>query len=386
MIVGVFFLSAIRILAGINHLNSDFFSFWLAGRMIWTHENPYLAINWIQGRDLFGSTWIPESGFLYPLPLALFYAPLGLLTPYHAFLVWIVLLEIMIGFSVLLLFRHQVKSLRIHYLIPFLAGVILFRPTLITLFDGQISGLVLLILTGVILFWEKDKWIFGAVLLPLIALKPNLGIPVIIFLTFWLFIQKKVRALIALICSGLFLVMIGMAINPHWITDYLAIGSSKIVQTFGYSPTLWGLTALLMNFSLKPTLIFGGAAVSGLLIGIIYLIWKKRNTITPLWNVGLAITTTLLVTPYTWSYDQLLLVIPIFAITLEMMKRNYPYLLTACIFILVDIITYILLIITARMELEIIYVFIPLIILGAQIVYIASSRKILESEINLVQH
>jgi hypothetical protein len=97
---------------------------------------------------------------------------------------------------------------------------------------------------------------------------------------------------------------------------------------------------------------------------------------TPVLIVSLAITTTLLITPYTWPYDQLLLILPMFAIFLEMNKRKYPFLLKSILFIVVDIIAFIILIISARIQLEIINVFIPLIIFCALLICIIPMKKV----------
>jgi hypothetical protein len=255
---------------GIDFRNSDFFSFWLAGHLVLTGQNPYFVNDWVQGHNIYGATWISDSSFLYPLPLALFYAPLGLLSLFNAYIVWVFLLEVMIIFSVLALIFLQTNPERIHYIFPIFAGVTLFRPSLNTLFGGQISGLLLLILTCVVLLWSKEKWSIGALLLPLVVLKPNIGGPILIILIFWLLLQKRVKAFIGIAISSLVLIFIGMIIYPNWILNYLEIGNTKMTQTFGFSPTLWGLSAYITNFKFLPTIILGGITITILLIGIFW--------------------------------------------------------------------------------------------------------------------
>lgn len=358
----LFLVIAVRVVDPVEYPNSDFFSFWLAGRMMWTGQNPYATTQWIEGHHQFGATWISDPEFLYPLPLALFMAPLGLLSLYNAYIVWVVLLQCMIAISVFFLLRLRTNPKLKHYIFPAVVGIILFRPVFITLYNGQLSGILLLISALVIHLWGKEKWWQGGVILPLLALKPNVGIPMLALLSFWLLIQKKYRLLVWMILSAIALLIIGLIRDPNWVAEYLTIGNAKLSQTFGYSPTIWGLAAYLSGFKLDPTLIFGGLAAVIILGGCLSLLITKRAQLSPALACSLIIVTTLLITPYTWTYDQLLLIIPIIVTMLEMMDRQYPFLLSASLFLLYDVLTIFLLVISARIEMEVLNSLIPLII------------------------
>ena len=363
------------IVSRIDYRNNDFFTFWLAGHMVWTGQAQYQANEWISGHNQFGVTWIPNNQFVYPLPLALIYAPLGLLDLRNAFILWDSLSEAMILFSVFGLISFQAEPIKKHYLILIFAGAILFRPTLVTLFYGQISSLLLFILTGVLLLWRKEKWLLGGMVLPLVALKPNLGIPILILISFWLLIQKRFLSLAGMAISAVVLVLIGMLLDKNWIIEYLAIGNTKMSQTFGFSPTIWGLSAYLSDFKLTGTIILGGIVTAALLIGVFYFLGQKRRPIdSPLWAMSIAIATTLLITPYTWPYDQLLLFIPIISIVMELMARKFPNLLASITFLFLDVIVFIFLKVSADLQLEILNAVIPLIVLTATLFFVAPIR------------
>ena len=362
---GILLFVAIEIVKWIDCLNSDFFSYWLAGHMTWTKQDIYSAEQWIGAHHYYGASWISDSTFIYPIPLAIIFVPLGLLSLNHAYIAWVFLSEVMIILSVLVLIFLHANPSRKHYIMPILAGVVLFRPTLITLFSGQVSGMLLLILTFVILLWGKEKWLFGSMLLSLVALKPNIGFPIIIILLLWLLVQKRVASLGGIVISGFALLFIGIVLDTNWIVEYLAIGNNKLTQTFGYSPTLWGLSAYISGFNLFSTIVLGGFATAILLTGVFYMVMRKQKVMTPSWSVSIAIITTLLVTPYTWPYDQLLLVIPIITIMMEMMRRKYPFLLTATAFLFLDLISFVLLEISAQIQMEVLNALIPLVIFCA---------------------
>ncbi len=105
--------------------------------------------------------------------------PLGLLPFHGAYVLWVALIQLMILASLaILLFLEEDPRARLFF-IPLLAGIVLFRPTILTLTQGQVSGLFLFGLAWIAFLWQKGKWFWGGLLLGLLALKPNLGVLVI---------------------------------------------------------------------------------------------------------------------------------------------------------------------------------------------------------------
>jgi hypothetical protein len=370
-----FFLNALRIVNSQDYHNTDFFSFWLGGRMAAFGQNPYLTDIWIGGHHQFGASWISDATYLYPLPLSLLFAPLGLLTLYQAFVVWVLLTQCMIISSVILLLRLYPDLKIKHFILPLLAGVILFRPTIITLINGQLSGFLLLVLVCIIFLWESGKWWQGTVFLPILALKPNLGVPIIVLLSFYLILQRKTTSLIAGGISGLALLLTGLAQNSNWIPEFLRIGNTKLSQSFGFSPTIWGVSTQFCNYNLNCSICVG--SVLGLFILIVYLILlvRKHRVLSPALTVGLTITVMLILTPYIWPYDQLLLTIPIITVTMNLAKAGYRFLITSPIFLVIDVVAIILLVISAKFQTEIWNVTIPLIVFGLLSWYLSKDRQ-----------
>ena len=377
---GIFLFSAVKIVNALDYPNSDFFTFWLAGHLATIGQNPYQAELWIGGHHQFGASWIPNTTFVYPLPLSLLFAPLGLLSLYHAYIVWVMISQFMIVLSIVILMRLYPSQLSKHYFLPIFVGVVIFRPTILTLVNGQLSGFLLLLITCIIYLWEKGKWWQGSVLLPILALKPNLGIPIILLLILYLIRQKQIKSLAVAGVSSLALFLIGVVQNPNWITEFLQAGSTKLSQTFGFSPTVWGLAAYISGFKLNPTAILGSLAAIILSGGCLYLLLRKRDLLSPTIACSIVIATSLLITPYTWPYDQLLLIIPIIAFVLEMMSRKYPFLLTASIFLLFDVMAIILLFISSRIQLEILNVILSLSVYCMMLLFILTIKGKGENE------
>jgi hypothetical protein len=347
-----------------HHNDRDFLPFWLAGHLVTQVENPYDATQWAMGYYQYETSIGLNPAFLYPLPLALLLAPLGFLPFHTAFIVWVTLTQLMIITSLAILLSLDANLRTKLFFIPLLAGIVLFRPTILTLTQGQVSGLFLFVLVWIAFLWQKGKWGWGGILLGFLALKPNLGVPVILLLAVWLLLQKRWNALLGTVGSGIFLLVAGLVSNPGWIAEYWKVGNDKLAQTFGGSPTVWGLAALTCPGHSTCALIPGSAAALLVVIGFFWLVLRSRAHLAPLTVVGLAVSVTLLVTPYTWTYDQLLLIIPITVVTLAMDRMGYGFPLTATIFLGIDFLVVVLLFFDVLMEVEILNAIVPIVVLG----------------------
>ena len=358
----VSFAAADKIVNSIDYHNNDFFTFWLAGHMVTQGGDPYSALQWVAGHHAFGVTWIPNQAYVYPLPLSLLFVPLGWLPLHQAFIVWVALSIMMIMVALTLLLKTQAGSGLLA--IPLICGIIFFRPTILTLFTGQISGWLLLLLAITATLWENGKWEWGGLVLPLLMLKPNLGAPLVFLLGLWLLFQKRYKAILAMVFMGMILIVIGFLQNPHWLSAYWSIGNTKLAETFGGSPTVWGLGALIGHNQTTVTLIIGSAAALMIMLGFFRAILQSHASMRPVGVLALAICVTLLVTPYTWTYDQLLLVLPITAAILAMNRNGVRFPLAASIFLGIDVLAIILLVFDTWLQVEIWNVVIPLVVYG----------------------
>src|SRR5947209_6450676 len=104
-----------RIVYTLAYRDSDFFTFWLAGYMNWTGQNPYSTEQWLGQHHALGATWFPNPVFPYPLPLATLLAPLGLLRLDTAFIVWISLSLVMLVVAIFLILLRRPEPRLKHY-------------------------------------------------------------------------------------------------------------------------------------------------------------------------------------------------------------------------------------------------------------------------------
>jgi hypothetical protein len=310
-------------------LNGDFFTFWLGGRMIGVGEHPYDEQLWLANHEKYGAIWIPNRAYVYPLPLTIIFAPLGILDLHQAAIAWVFLSMIMILLSVALLISlWRVEDLR-HYILPVIAGAFTFRPVLVTLRNGQLGALLLFWLALVLYLWHRGRWILGGLLLPFLILKPSIGSLIVGLISIWLMIQRRWKVLVAMVASMFALAISGWLIDPAWMGEYLGIGVNKFVNVFGYSPTIWGMTHQICSENLESTIRLGsGLAI--ILIGLyLWVLFRFGKNLQPSLLGALGVCVSLLLTPYLWAYDQILLIVPILVIIDVLVVRDFPYLLCA---------------------------------------------------------
>lgn len=373
----LFLYTAIRIVNWIDYPNTDFFSYWLGARMMWTGESPYNETQWVEGHHVYGATWISDLAYLYPLPLAILMAPLGLLSLKEAFAVWIMISEALIVASAWLLFRLWRTNTVKPYVFPVAAGIILFRPVIITLTGGQFGTALLFILCSTLFLWEKERWFWGSLLLSLLILKPNTGFFILAFSAIWLLFQQRWNGLAGMLLGGLSLLGIGLLRDPGWVEAYFLIGNRKIAETFGFSPTLWGLAAGICNFQRTCTLTAGWFSVI-LLVSITFtLLFRKNFSASPALPLSLIVCLVLSVTPYIWPYDQILLILPLLLFIGYLVIHRTRFILSGALFLVFDLITLGLLLITAQIQKEIWNGLLPLICYGllAYSIYRQSNKK-----------
>lgn len=358
-----FLLVAINAVGSISYQDSDFFQFWLAGHMTWSNQDPYTPATWIQAHYHFGATWVPEPIFPYPLPLATFLTPLGLLPLYQAYITWIYFSQVIILVCILLLSSIW-KDQRLHfYLFTLVAGTFLFRPTIVTLRNGQLGAVLLLILTLVILLWNNGRWFLGGLLMSFFILKPTLGFPLIMITGIWNLWEKRFSALSGNAMGMALIMLIGWIRNPGWLQSFLNAGNRKLSETFGYSPTIWGASSIICDHELSCTIGIGGSILVLLLVGTIWMLYQSRVPVSPTIVLSIAIPLTVIITPYIWAYDQVLLIIPIVTLTFIMAERGYSYLFTAMLPIAISILAIGLLFLAIQVGNDSWSMFVPLMIL-----------------------
>jgi hypothetical protein len=333
-------------------VNSDFFTLWLGGKLVSKGLDPYNSQVWLAGHDIYQAAWRPNPTYVYPLPLAVLFVPLAMLPLNQAFTLWFFLSIWALIISVLLLLQMMKLPGIYHLVLPLLAGAILFRPAIVTLRNGQLGAVLLLALTLAVFFMQKERWLAGGIVISLLILKPQLGFPLLLLMGVWLLIQKRWKVLIGMSVTGIILLLAGIFVQPGWPAAFLSAGLQKFYSTFGYSPTLWGVMGDLCKHEYSCNLTYGSIS-SMLLILFVFWLLLKHKAFAPIYSASILIPVALLITPYTWAYDQILLVIPITYTSVRLFERQIPYLITATLFLVIDIAALALLVLAVQNDVDV---------------------------------
>ncbi len=185
-----------------------------------------------------------------------------------------------------------------------LAAAFSFSMTLLSLIAGQINTLVLLGLALFIYFSEKQlHWAAGASL-ALVTIKPHLVILTLPLLVLHLLRGKQLRVLGGLGAALLGCAVILFALNPTWPASFWRLVSLGL-ETNRETPTLSGLLLAAGWPGWGKWLFVPAGLIAGLLWWARGRRWQLRAMIDLSLMVGLV------VSPIGWSYDQVVLLLPL---------------------------------------------------------------------------
>ncbi len=302
---GVFLLVAIQVNRVMDY--PDFNVYWLAGRLVNEQASPYDPQAWAEGVKLIG--WPQDRTFLYPLPAAIFFSPWARLPLRSAYTLWLFLsMALVVGAIVLTLASWPSKNAR-PYLIPVIAGLLVFRPLIVALRNGQIGPFLLFILVAAVLLIQKGAPLAGGLLVGLALLKPNLALAILLPVGLYFLLNRAWKGLLGMFLSGVFFVGVGWGIDSHWIQDFIGIGSDKLAISVNHSPNLWGAGAQVCAGN-DPCAVGVGLTLSLLFLGsFLLLVWRSRPGIME--TAALGVCVGLLITPFGWTYEHVLLALPV---------------------------------------------------------------------------
>ncbi len=347
-----------------DYKNSNFFFFWLSGRMVWTGENPYNPVQWLAGHDAFGATWKPNQIFPYPLPLMFFLAPLGLLSLGQAYFIWLVLSQVLMAVTVYVLLNHWKEQAYRLFFLPVMLFLLFFGPVYLSLQIGSIGPLTLIILVGAILLLDKQRSFPAGLLLSLTILKPPQGLTLLILAGVWFLARRDWKAIAGLAAGGLALLLIGLARDPLWLTKLGGASQVVLDRTLGIQSNLYSFSYLACSANVPCMWSLGSAAVLLVLGGGAYYLWRNAARLTAWEAFNLIIPLGFLTAIYLWSYDQLPYLIPIVWITGKLIERTRSYLYAILFLFFIDLISLVSLIVQAYTKKDLLSVFTTLVVLG----------------------
>jgi hypothetical protein len=306
-----------------EEISEDFYQDWASaknyfeGLPVYTHHAVTTRL-YLNGRD-------PTRGDLevnaHPPTSVLFFLPLAFLDYPYAFFVWNLVSLLLLFGSIWLVVRELRISLSLSSLCPAVVLILVCTPLRDHLYLGQITLLVVFLVTGV---WAADRsghpWWAGFLLGAAATVKI---LPFLFF--FYFLIRGRLRVVLAGALSVAALTVLTSAIlgtdtYRTYILEVMPHVEGFRSHAYNASPT--GLWTLLFdpadNLRVEPLWRNAAIAQIGSLsfsIAIICVLgcaaWKARNPIAFDLAFSLTIIGILLVSPITWNHYYLLLIIPL---------------------------------------------------------------------------
>lgn len=334
----VYYLIAVNNERNVDYVNNGFFTFWLSGRLLWLGQNPYSTSDWVNNHHIFGAIWIPNEIFPYPLPLSLIMAPLGLLPIEKAYILWVTLAQALIAMCILWLAKLWEGLNRQLFVVFLLVATILNGNVFLGLMTGTFATIFLVFLTLALYFMEKRRPLLAGIALAGLALKPPF-LMILGLIGLWFLFRRSWKAIGGIVLGGLGWLVIGLFQDIGWVQKFLMVGESLLNKRLGHQPTILSYTRLACAGFLDCAFMLYGLIVVALIGLFAWLVWKKGKTLSPLMVFSAAIALGVMLPPYLWSYDYVLLIIPICYIAFDLIRRRTTYLYSTLFLLLLDVLS-----------------------------------------------
>jgi hypothetical protein len=290
----------------IPFVDRDFMTLWAGGKALLVGIDPYEPGQWEPLFTSFGSVWIPNPWSPYPLWTSMFFVFLAWLPVNYAAAIWLSITELAVGSSIFLLAtqigpRHLTP---VSYL-AILVGGFLFRGTSLTILHGQLTALLLLVVTMFLFLMKNRQHILAGICLALIVLKPTSFILFAPLIVIWLIRRGFWKVIYGGATATALIVVTSWLVQPGWPLEWLN-ARGKVYVTY-QTPTVWGL-AYEISPIWWPWLGTGFAIIVTIILGW-YCLNCDRLGIEDV--ASLALAASLVITPYAWAYEHALLVLPL---------------------------------------------------------------------------
>lgn len=308
-----------------DYRNSNFAKFWIAGHMLLVGENPYNPSEWYDEHVRLGSSWIPDTIFLYPLPQAFFVVPLALLPPRNAFILWGVVSQVILAVACYVLLGRDRSPEQRRLFVPVVVILLFFGPIYLSLQIGSLGAFSLGVVLASLLLIERRMPLVAGLMLALLLLKPAQGIPMVALISLWQLFRREFQLIVGTFAGGILLVLAGLFYDPRWLEEFVNYSAVVSSRTLGAQPTLWSLAYLACGATRPCSVLVGCLAFLALLGLAGWLLWRHRRSLTAWEAFNIAILVSSAAAPYLFAYDQIYFLFPIVWICCRLVALTKSY-------------------------------------------------------------
>jgi hypothetical protein len=345
-----------------DYINSNFFSFWLSGHMVWTGQSPYNASEFKAGFDAAGATYRPSKILQYPLPLMYFLAPVGALPVGAGYFAWLLIVQAGIALSVFLLLQRAHAAAWL--VLPLMVFLEFFGPVYLTLQIGSVGIISLLAVTLAILWLESGHPFWAGIALALTLLKPPQALTLLALAGIWFIIRGQWKAIAGLAAGGLTLVAVWLLRDSQGLIKFRGSSDFLLGHSLGVQSNVFSFAYLACGRNQGCMWVAGSIAAVAILALGAYMLWLNRRRWTDWQAFNIIIPLGFLTALYLWSYDQLLYIIPLVWIATQLLTRPRRYGLVTAFLVLVDVVAFVALGVQANTQLDLASLMTTVLVLG----------------------
>lgn len=337
LLASVFHWRASQNYKSADYYNSNFFVFWLSGKLTLEGQSPYNPDHWANGHEKYGTITPKEPTFLYPLPLVLFLTPLGFLSLGQAYYAWLIISQVIIGFVIYSLLTKWKSTAHSRLFIPSILFLLYFGPIYLTMQIGSIGALSLLCVFGGLYFLDKQNLFVAGLLLSFTMIKPSQGVMILFMLGTIFALTKQWKFIYGMILGGILLLILGILLNPNWVSIFINSSQAAFDRRLGAQSNVWSFSYLVCNGNSTCYSILGASGMLILLAATIYYLWRNHSKITNWEMLNLIVPISFVATLYLWAYDQILYVLPIVWIIGTFVEKSRSYIFPIIFLVILDL-------------------------------------------------
>lgn len=297
--------------------NRDFMSLYAGGKAILRGLDPYDPTVWNPLRAELGSTWMPDDRTPFPLWTLLLVLPFAALDLGWGAAAWLAFSLCVLGGGLFLLINaYYPKPLPVAEFGLVALFTFTYRAVLVSMNNGQITFLLFFILALFLWLVRQERPFLAGIVLSFVIIKPNAFVLFVPAFGLWLLWQRRWRIVAGAAAGGLAMLLISWLVLPGWLFEWLNVTGKT--EATAITPTMWGLAYEIWPEwwpILGLVFVVGVTAVTGLIL------FRHKN-LTETEVMPLALIGSLLITPYAWVYEHLLLLIPAILLFLAIKRRG----------------------------------------------------------------
>jgi hypothetical protein len=267
-----------------------------------------MLIAWSPGQQLLAGHTV-DINYPYPLWTVVVMLPFAIWSPKVAMLLWFLTNILMLATSICILIELLSGSISPLRLVLVVAAVGFFFPVLTSIWLGQLTIFSLLVLIMIPYAIMRQQWWQVGIYLGLSLIKPQVTILVTVAVLAWALWTRRWRIIAGFGCVMVLLVVIAL---PFASSLRQIIGGGVDNHLFLYldkTSTLWALCLTLQSSWALPMAISIALLIW---LGYLWLPLFRRDISFDRVTFLIALTTVvnLLIIPYSWMHNLLLLVFP----------------------------------------------------------------------------